>query len=940
MIPFAIGLLVLLGIGRLRGGARIAPWLALGVGLLVVGQIWWAGARVDGYQLRVLGQRFSVEDGAGREISGDPDRGDIYVAGTGHESLAVLTSRGDTLALERGPGRGALVLARSPATGEGWRVLGSVPLQDGDRVALADPDVVLWTFRTSGTTWAGDVHRWVDEQGREAVVPYPDGAGTMGLFPSRPDAFQRSYPLADIPLGLSGPGEEARGLRSFLYYEDGSPRIALLDDNLTVIPASGEARERSGMSLGVGDGPKARLLVAGLPLRDIEEPRLEAGERYGIRPLRSFEPRVDGDWVTLAEARQRVEAVGPEDLEDEAGLWLLPGQGLPQPGALQITDYSNRFATVSQGLLRLPSDPPDDGFRILTPSGLADGMLGRPFTLGDRTRGLLFRVDGLHASLPFLLLLLALFGIGALAFPVLRLSAGGAGLALAALGLVGLRALMSFSAWARFPFVDEGHHLSLWLIPAVPWLVGGISRAFGRDTAGGSVAVVPRGFSGGFMGAPDDRVRRVSTRGEVPRLVAGSVVAALLVVLARVLFPDSGAKAGVLAAMTLLVAVGVAWSGSRSARRSWATVSTRTRSLRDRWLGVAFPGLVGGLGLAGLRLLFDAVGFREQVTVGGTRIGISVFYTPVVVLVFAATLWAHLERAGRLEGKSDGARNVALAWIDLGGLLVLSLALVSAWISDFGIVLTILPGLAALMAAVGLHWSRRFGPGAALGGVLPLFLFGLLQASPESVRITGLQSSLEGTPTRLEEWSRNELLLLERGDPELLALIGESRSEALAVMRETMRSYTRGNWFGKGFLQGRVSTEIRATAAREHAAGALVASQWGMVGSLGLVTLLMAMLLPFVGGGASRRARPRRGGGTRWGMLPVLLLTGLVGVALPSPADTVWLLAWTAAAAALAWAPLLPAREWRAAQEGMVEGGVGGRGTVSVTSRGGGRRRG
>ncbi|NNF28446.1 MAG: hypothetical protein HKN73_14575 [Gemmatimonadetes bacterium] len=693
-------------------------------------------------------------------------------------------------------------------------------------------------------------------------------------------------------------------LQSFLYYEDGSPRLAILDADITVSTSSGAPIEPTDLSLGAGDGDKARVLVAGLPLRDVEEPRLVAGERYGVRPVRSFEPRTDGGWLTLAETRQRVEPVEPTDLTGEGGLWLLPGQGLPQPGALQVSGYSNRFGAVSQGLLRLSPDPSQAGFRILTPSGLSDGALGQPFMLGDRDRGLLFRVDGLSASVLLLVTLLALFGIGALAFPVLGLGPGGAGVALAALGLVGLRTLLSISAWARYPFVDEGHHLSLWLIPAIPWLVGGVSRACSPRARKDTLSVVPRGFSGGFMGAPGQRVRRAGgVRGSL-EAVMGVLVLGTLIVWARVLFPDSAAKAGVLAALALTVAGAVALSEAGLPARMLDRGVARVRGLWDRGVKVAFPGLMAGLGLAGLRIVLDAGGFREQVTLGGTRIGISVFYTPAVVALFALALWIHLDRVNRVGEGRSGARHVARAWIDLGGFMVLSLVLVSAWISDFGIVLTMLPGLAALMAAVGVYWRRRFGPAAALGGALPLFLFVLVQASPGALRPTALESPGESNATRLEEWSRNELLLLERGDPEMLGLIGESRSEALAVMRETMRSYTRGNWFGKGFLQGRVSAEIRTTAAREHAAGALVASQWGLMGALGLLASLLALVLPFsavLPGGRRRIAR-----GAPRGVLLAVLLLGLLSLLLPPPVDTLWLLGWIGVAGALAFAPLLP----------------------------------
>ena len=179
----------------------------------------------------------------------------------------------------------------------------------------------------------------------------------------------------------------------------------------------------------------------------------------------------------------------------------------------------------------------------------------------------------------------------------------------------------------------------------------------------------------------------------------------------------------------------------------------------------------------------------------------------------------------------------------------------------------------------------------------------MLQLAPDLAR-PRLAGEVE-VATRLDDWSRNELLLLERGDPEALRLIGESRSEALGVMRETMRSYTRGNWTGRGFLAGRVSPQIRTTATREHMVTGLLASQWGLLGTLGLVGMLLGVVAPI----SSRHPRPA--GSSRPAPLVAGLIAAagltLVAVVLPSPANALVLGAVVAAGlgAALASA-LLP----------------------------------
>jgi hypothetical protein len=149
----------------------------------------------------------------------------------------------------------------------------------------------------------------------------------------------------------------------------------------------------------------------------------------------------------------------------------------------------------------------------------------------------------------------------------------------------------------------------------------------------------------------------------------------------------------------------------------------------------------------------------------------------------------------------------------------------------------------------------------------------------------------------MAEWNRNELLLLERGDPEALGMIGQRRSEALAVMRETMRSYTRGNLLGRGYLQGRITGEIRPTAPREHAVSALLASQWGLPGTAGLVLLLAGLLVP-----AARALEPTRADGSRrggWVLAAALSVPTLLAVLLPAPWGLLALV--VASGAALAW---------------------------------------
>ena len=940
-------------------GGSGAPLWVLAMGVLVVGQIWVQRDRLASYQLRLLGQRFRVGAPGGdpvraRAISGDRDAADIHVPGIGNDPVAVLevdvvgdSARSVSVATAQGT-LGVVAVRGERGWGRArWQVLRSVALEPGDRIAVRRNGVeAVLTFsrkRVPVLGWLA-VAGTVDEVGVRAragdgrvegevrvEVPYPEGAGVMGLFPRRPSVFQRTYPLGDL-LGEVGDGgvvtgaggRIGAGLRSFLYYEGGAARVVLLDDGVEVVSADGVAMEavtRWPVWTGPGAGVGSLFSVAGLPYRDFREPRLAAVERYGIRPLRSYQARVDEGWLTLQGPRPEIHAVEMSSLptgrrieRSADGDALHPfrisaGDAAGTGADITLSSPANGFAAAAQANLRLPDTSSEGWFELLTPSGLARWETGRPFTLSDGDRGLLLRVDGLGASAGFLVLLAILFLVASIPFALLEASGAARAVALSALGLASLRLLLSLSAKARFPFVDEGHQISLWLIPAIPWLVclaGRVVRPPTPATTG--VALTPRGFSGGFMGAvPDDRpsplsasLQRLRGSAHLPP-VATVALGLALTFLVLALFPDSRAKAGVLCAMVVLVTAATSGPVRRAATTLFRALLNGRPGRRlyglppSRWIerilrGPAPPpwsGLVLGALLFFGRIVLDLAGFREQLALGGTRIGLSVLYTPAALVCFAFLVAGHHRRVTSARPATAPAV-AATAWLDLAGHLAFAYVATSFWISDFGIVLTTLPGPLLVLAWTGWRWSRRAGFGAALLGAMPAFLFAVLQFAPDLAR-PRLSDTVE-VATRLEDWSRNELLLLERGDPDALRLIGESRSEALGVMRETMRSYTRGNWTGRGFLAGAVSPQIRSTATREHVVTGLLASQWGLLGTLGLAGMLMAVLVPIVSPGPRRGSRAPAG--TPAPHLPAATATAAVVIlaaaaVLPSPANAV-----------------------------------------------------
>jgi hypothetical protein len=547
------------------------------------------------------------------------------------------------------------------------------------------------------------------------------------------------------------------------------------------------------------------------------------------------------------------------------------------------------FAAGSQAILALPENPRAGDFEVVTPSGTARWTTGVPMPLGTDERSLLVRVDGQATSAGFWLVHAALFAAVGLMLHLCAVRGAALALAITALGILAIRLLLGISALVEFPFVGEGQQLTLWLLPVVPW------------------AIVVAAEAGA-------RLREQRDAAASWRVHAAYALA--MVALSLALFPDSIAKQAVLALVPITLFAGLMLAAARTPR----VLAVRVRRVTLPAWAVSGAALGGALLI--FRLALDLLGWREGVRLGGTRIAVSVIYIPVALILFAWLVrrWDRRIRAAAGDA-ARAARTPALALRSIGLFLTLGFVTVAFWISDFGIVLVGLPGLFLMLAALGVRWTQ---PGAhgrivALAYALPLVLFALLQITPGLLVPVG--SDVGRAEVRMSEWNRNQLLLLERGDPQSLRLIGQRRSEALAVMRETMRSYTRGNWFGKGFLGGRVSHEIQETATREHAVSSLLASQWGLAGTIGLTILLLCLLLP-----AREELRPGRDDRTAAMMRDAVVLFGvllLASIVLPAPFDAALvLLTSLALLGAVAYPAAVPAGTTAAiAEDAQHDGG-------------------
>jgi hypothetical protein len=934
-------------------GARAAAWFGF-VALLTLTQLWIGRDEVDRWRFTLLGLRYRVVEAGGRPlpadvvVGGDEEEADLWAPGAGDAPVLALRPVGDdalrSVSAVPMEDAGAVGLVEEAgAFGSEWRVLGGVGLEVGDTIHLQGPGgssglVVGWTAGSTRLFDADIPLPWVRDPELVLVgaagdvesavtLPSVQGSPLRRLRGFRPSVFQRTYPLADVLESLEattqGAGSQPFGpaLASFLYFEDGRLHLADLDEEVSVAGAAAGGA----LTVWTPEEGGARILVAGLSHRDYPEPDLVLPERYGVRPLRSFEVGVSDGWLDVTpgspeirsldrDALEQLDLVGLRDAEGRTvhRIRLVPGRSSLARQAIVFDGVPAGFA-LAQAVFRLPPETSAGEVGVLAPSGLARWATGRPMALGSGDRRVVVRVDGQGTSAGFWLAHVGLLALVGLLFLRRPMRADVFALALAAGGLACLRSILGVSALVEYPYVQEAQQIGLWVLVLLPW----------------SVVVA------GEAARPEAETDLV-TFGAWRRWIFHGLYALAVVGVAVVLFAGSPAKQAVLGAVPLGV-LGF-WLAGRSGWRPWSGMGDRLRSAAD-----ARPRLWSGWALGGVlllaRALLEALGWREQITLGGTRIGVSVLYTPAVVAAFTALLHiqAHRVRARAREGRLP--EGVAEALVDLGGFLLLALVAVSLWVSDFGVGLVLLPGALTVVALLGFRWAAgasaetphrqgraggrprpRLARGMAMTLALPLAVFVLFQASPRLLTFAWGGDAGEAE-ARMGEWNRNELLLLERGDPAALRMIGQRRSEALAVMRQTMRSYTRGNLAGKGFLEGRVSGEIVDTAAREHAVSALLASQFGLPGVMGLVLILAAFVAPVTAlvrdrdGSSASRVQPTGAGTLLAAGVAVLVLVSRL---LPYPFNVLLVGLLLLAAVVVALGPRLGVRTswWWGTEDG------------------------
>jgi hypothetical protein len=740
-----------------------------------------------------------------------------------------------------------------------------VELQDGDRIGVGGR---TWEVSLGGAF--GSPAAFTEAAGHRVEIPPRRGEVPLLGFPVpilQPyGVTQATYPLAWLEAvaawreragGGLGPRAEAESQRAgFFFFEpDG-----LAGGSLWLAPSrSGVSIERAGRPVEI---PAWIGLEPGHRLHFLSPPRWDGREVLagGVRDRRSFRVLPGRRSVALLYDTPEVHSLSAEELAaleiGRRGAGRSPRVNLSL-GDWQVSDRSLHFrhapdavAVEALATLELPGRRlggllgEASELTLTTPRGSRTALFGEPLWVGGERQLAAVQFDRLRPPLALGLLGLALVLAKAAAARAGRLPVSGALLAAGLEGIITLRVLMAYRVAALPPLDQEALELAGVAWALFPWSlivlalppVGASARPRRRE----------RGLPVGVLDWLPALAGWMFSLSWCLRLGGGSLRSLVW-----------------LAFHLTVLAVPVARSlGLEALYRAGAGSRARLRELltgrRELALWAALP-----LVFTAVRALLLLLGFRESVSLGGTRFALSLAHVPAALLLQAGYLVWLRRRVGergevRWEDHLPGLSIVLGVWV-LPALLV----------SDLGLALLNLPVFLLAAAWVVLAGERRARPsrrgrGARLAGAAPavalVLVLGLV-ATPLLARALVVVVP-ETWKARLES-ERNYLRLLEFSDPEELQRVARRQSEELSIMSAVMRSYTSGPVAGRGYFGSEVSPHIRSTAVREHAPAVFVAAEWGVLGTTGLLLLycvIAAAGVSFAPGRDGDRPRPARSG--------------------------------------------------------------------------------
>lgn len=877
MILLALGVLVALlalrSTSSAEGSVRpAAPALAL-LGyllpaLLLAAVLYLHRDDATRFRFALLGYGFRSEDGRNLpvDVGGDRDRSDVWVSALREEGGGAAVGRlvfrparteGGTPSLQLEIPRGTeagFFAHRRPK--EPLTPFGTVELQQGDRITVAGR---TWEVRFD-TGPFGPPARFMDGEGN--TVDLPPRRSRLPLVEvelpvGRPlAASQETYPLAFLEKAATGTRPSPLP-RAFLFHQPGvfvgsSLRLAAPDGSASV--------ERGGQPLEILQtypiAPGDALHVLSYPKWN-DESEFAAG---GVRDRRSFRVDIGQSGFTLELDTKEIHAlpwrrataadrrIGVEDvaMPDPPSPDGKPVSG-PTPGktplrvslamsdwqfvdrSLHFTHASQKVAGEALAMLELPRDPGDDedGLTASTPRGQSHSPFGQPIWLGD-DRLAAVQLDVLRPPVLLGLLAIALALLKATAARSTRLTGAELAFAAALEGLVTLRVLLGYRAWAMPPFSDEAFRLAMIAWALLPW---------------------------SFLAATLPRARLRGQDGEGRFLLDSLPVYGGLLFAAVwcARFSGGGARAAVwvlcLAGLGLLPFLRT-FGHLLTATGRWLATAVRRLIRRPRRAARAkgpdrFGGTLPWIGLAlipgAVRLLLFFAGAKESLPLANQRFALTLLHVPLAIVLqaaYLAWLWRRAEPRGRIE-KIDLAPALAFllgTWLAPAVLVSdLGLALLNVPVFLFALCLLCLAVVRRAREA-GDTGARLWGPPALVAGALAGLL--LITASPAGARLFAGVLTLVSSEEKVE---RNYLRVLAFAYPEQLGLIARRSSEEVAIMNAVMASYTSRPHEQCRYFTSELSPHLRTTTLREHAPAVLLAAEWGVAGMIGALLLYLAV---------------------------------------------------------------------------------------------------
>jgi len=240
------------------------------------------------------------------------------------------------------------------------------------------------------------------------------------------------------------------------------------------------------------------------------------------------------------------------------------------------------------------------------------------------------------------------------------------------------------------------------------------------------------------------------------------------------------------------------------------------------WLKSVNPWTWWAFALLILRILLLLVGGRESLSIGGTRISLSIIHIPLALFIEAGYfvwLWRKLERR---QKDFSPLGDLWSPFIFIGLYLWFIPAVIT---SDFGLFLLNFP-LFVIISALLVFSKPQRSSKAFIAACLLILLF-IFMPKLLLIPLKAFES----------DYDRNYLRFLQLAYPEKLEQIGTRNSEELVQMIRIMDIYTSGPLEGRGYTKSELS--LKSTALREHTLGIFIAGEWGTLGVIGLMFFYM-----------------------------------------------------------------------------------------------------